>query len=177
MSIMNIARRTTIVAQFPKHMLDTCKLASNHRRMLYAQMVLKSMQQLVQTRFKVTDPARSLLTPCGSSPERNELSRDSQGMLHFNESYNNGDDTRSRYFGPTSGCFELRRSDGAPGHTAGDDWCSRHSELDDSTALEPMEPSATLKEPIISCYFEWDHPCCQFVNEDLFRQSERAGGG
>jgi hypothetical protein len=97
-------------------------------------------------------------------------------MLHFNEFYNNDDDTRSRFFGPTSGCFELQRPDGAPGHAADDDWCSRHSELDDSTALDLIEPSATLKEHLISCYFEWNNPWCQYVNEDLFRQSERAGG-
>lgn len=37
-------------------------------------------------------------------------------------------------------------------------------------------PSASLKEHLIDCYFEWEQPWCQVVNEKLFRDSERYGG-
>ncbi|KAF5630184.1 C6 transcription factor [Fusarium sp. NRRL 25303] len=165
--------RGTVPKAYARHLQARIKLLEDTLRLNGIDVNTSGAADPFQSR---SDPTRSILTPNGSSPDRSELSRDSQGMLHFNEVCNSGDDTRSRFFGPTSGCFELQRPDGAPGHAADDGLCSGHSDLDDSTALDLIEPSATLKEHLISCYFEWNNPWCQYVNEDLFRQSERAGG-
>ncbi|CAI6094967.1 unnamed protein product, partial [Clonostachys chloroleuca] len=84
---------------------------------------------------------------------------------------------RDAFFGVTSGRADLHWPDDRA-HQISDNLCyEQQPELDDTALATPESlSSASLKERLIDCSFEWEKPWCQVVDEKLFRDSERNGG-
>ncbi|CAG9978484.1 unnamed protein product, partial [Clonostachys byssicola] len=116
-----------------------------------------------------------IATPSTSSAEGDKSC--TQGTLRFDEPCNHPDYPEGRFFGVTSGRADLHWPDDRA-EQINDDLCYDQQPELDETALATTEslPSTSLKEHLIDCYFEWEQPWCQVVDEQLFRDSERNGG-